>query len=239
MTSDEVVGAATAAADAWSQANISGTFLDVQMNTSLDVTPATGQDSFHDIVFKNPWCDPGDTTCQIEALAITSVWAGQTSGTIVDADIEVNAQYDFWTDLVNHPATGKQDLQNALTHEMGHLIGLDHNCYTPGSDPVHMVDNTGVLVPCCLGADADIQNDVMYTKADPGDIVEADAEARRHPGGARYLSAGQGPARLPRGRRGGEAHDLERRMPLRDRFDGGRRWERCGRHWRCWWVWRC
>jgi hypothetical protein len=169
MTSDEVVGAATAAADAWSQANISGTFLDVQMNTSLDVTPATGQDNFHDIVFKNPWCDPGDTTCQIEALAITSVWAGQTSGTIVDADIEVNAQYDFWTDLVTHPATGKQDLQNALTHEMGHLIGLDHNCYTPGSDPVHMVDNTGVLVPSCLGADADVQNDVMYTKADPGD----------------------------------------------------------------------
>jgi hypothetical protein len=172
MTSDEVVGAATAAADAWSQANISGTFLDVQMNTSLDVTPATGQDSFHDIVFKNPWCDPGDTTCQIEALAITSVWAGQTSGTIVDADIEVNAQYDFWTDFVNHPAAGKQDLQNALTHEMGHLIGLDHNCYTPGSDPVHMVDNTGVLVPSCLSADPDIQNDVMYTKAEPGDTTK-------------------------------------------------------------------
>ena len=169
MTMDEVVGATTAAADAWSQANISGTFLDVQMNTSVDPTPATGQDDFHDIVFKNPWCDPGDTTCQIEALAITSVWAGQTSGTIVDADIEVNAQYDFWTDLLSHPAMGKQDLQNALTHEMGHLIGLDHNCYTPGSDPVHMVDNTGVLVPSCLGAGPDIQNDVMFTKADPGD----------------------------------------------------------------------
>jgi MYXO-CTERM domain-containing protein len=169
MTMDEVVGATTAAANAWSQTDISGTYLDVQMNTSLDVTPATGQDAFHDIVFKNPWCDPGDTTCQIEALAITSVWAGQTSGTIVDADIEVNAQYDFWTDLVMHPAMGKQDLQNALTHEMGHLIGLDHNCYTPGSDPVHMVDNNGILVPSCLGADADVQNDVMYTKADPGD----------------------------------------------------------------------
>jgi MYXO-CTERM domain-containing protein len=170
MTMDEVVGAATAAADAWSQADISGTYLDVQMTTSLDATPATGQDAYHDIIFKNPWCDPGDTSCQLEALAITSVWAGQTSGTIVDADIEVNAQYDVWTDLVAHPATGKQDLQNALTHEMGHLIGLDHNCYTPGSDPVHMVDNTGKLVPSCLGADAEIQNDVMFTKADPGDI---------------------------------------------------------------------
>ena len=170
MTVDEVVGAATAAANAWSQSDISGTYLNVEMTTSLDPTPVTGQDAFHDIVFKNPWCDPGDTTCQLEALAITSVWAGQTSGTIVDADIEVNAQYDVWADLVTHPTTGKQDLQNALTHEMGHLIGLDHNCYTPGSDKVHMVDSTGTLVPSCLGADSETQNDVMYTKADPGDI---------------------------------------------------------------------
>jgi hypothetical protein len=172
MPMDEVVGAATAAADAWSQTDIPGTYLDVQMNTSLDPTPTTGQDDFHDIVFKNPWCEPGDTTCQVEALAITSVWAGQTSGTIVDADIEVNMQYAVWTDLVAHPgmvSLGKQDLQNALTHEMGHLIGLDHNCYTPGSDPVHMVDNNGILVPSCLTASADVQNDVMYTKADAGD----------------------------------------------------------------------
>lgn len=170
MSADEVIGAASAATDAWSKADISGTFLDIQLTTSLDVTPATGQDAYHDIVFKNPWCDIGDTTCQVEALAITSVWAGQTSGTIVDADIEVNAQYDFWTDYVNHPAIGKQDLQNALTHEMGHLIGLDHNCYTPGSDPVHMVDNTGAPVPDCAGAPDDVLNDVMYTKAEPGDV---------------------------------------------------------------------
>lgn len=170
MSADEVIGAASAATDAWSKADISGTFLDIRLTTSIDVTPTTGQDAYHDIVFRNPWCDIGDTACPIEALAITSVWAGQTSGTIVDADIEVNAQYDFWTDLVTHPSVGKQDLQNALTHEMGHLIGLDHNCYTPGSDPVHMVDNTGALVPDCSNAPDDIINDVMYTKAEPGDI---------------------------------------------------------------------
>lgn len=170
MTTDEVVGAASAATDAWSKTGISGTYLDIELSSSLDVTPVTGQDTYNDIVFKNPWCDAGDTTCQQEALAITSVWAGQTSGTIIDADIEVNAQNDFWADLVTHPALGKQDLQNALTHEMGHLIGLDHNCYTPGSDPVQMVDNAGVLVPDCAGASADIMNDVMYTQAEPGDI---------------------------------------------------------------------
>lgn len=171
MTSDEVVGAASAAADAWSKVGISGTYLDIQINTSLDVTPTTGQDTYHDIVFKNHWCDLGDTTCQTDALAITSVWAGQTSGTIVDADIEVNAENDFWADLVTHPSStnSKQDLQNALTHEMGHLIGLDHNCYTQGMDPVHMVDNAGMLVPACTSPDADI-NDVMYVTSAPGDI---------------------------------------------------------------------
>ena len=71
---------------------------------------------------------------------------------------------------MTHPGLGKQDLQNALTHEMGHLIGLDHDCYTPGSDRVHMVDNAGVLVPDCSTASADIMNDVMYTQSEPGDI---------------------------------------------------------------------
>jgi MYXO-CTERM domain-containing protein len=170
MSVADVEQAVNAAAAAWSNTSIAGTYLDIQVTASMDAAPMTGSDKFHDVVFKNPWCDPGDDTCQIEALAVTSVWAGQTSGTIVDADIEVNAQYAIWTDYVTNPSPAKQDLQNALTHEMGHLIGLDHNCYTQGSDKVHMTDNNGVLTPDCLTAPAEITNDVMYTKADAGDI---------------------------------------------------------------------
>jgi hypothetical protein len=173
MTADEIEGAASAAAGAWSSGQLSCTFLDIKVTASFDPTRAAGKDSYNVLVFKNPWCEPGqDTPCQPDALAVTSVWAGTSTGTIQGADIEVNAENVVWADFDTHPGQGKQDLQNALTHEMGHLIGLDHNCYTPTSDPLHMTDNAGMLVPLCATAPADVQDDTMYTKADSGDLTK-------------------------------------------------------------------
>jgi len=63
------------------------------------------------------------------AFAITSVTYSSEYGTISDADIELNsAQYDF--DDLEESQVGeddpKVDLQNTLTHEVGHFLGLDH-----------------------------------------------------------------------------------------------------------------
>ncbi len=64
--------------------------------------------------------------CQSSLIvAVTLVAANQASGQIVDADVLVNAvDKQFCVE-----ACGKldYDLQNTVTHEFGHLLGLDHS----------------------------------------------------------------------------------------------------------------
>lgn len=61
------------------------------------------------------------------ALAITSVTFDIRTGVIVDADMEINGEnYEF--DIMEGPSliTSAHDLQNVVTHEVGHFFGLDH-----------------------------------------------------------------------------------------------------------------
>jgi hypothetical protein len=173
MTRDQVMAAATGAAGVWSTSALPCTFIDVQVSASSEPTRTAQSDYYNVLVFRNPWCDPAHPElCQPDALALTSVWGGKKSGTISNADIEVNTEFFVWGDLATQPANGKQDLQNALTHEMGHLLGLDHNCFTPSTDPARQTNNLGQLVPDCFNAPQAIQDATMYTKAEPGDLAK-------------------------------------------------------------------
>lgn len=62
---------------------------------------------------------------QTSALALTSVTYDMSNGLIVDADIELNDQSFNFTTTDLSPLV-KIDVRNTLTHEIGHLIGLDH-----------------------------------------------------------------------------------------------------------------
>lgn len=60
-----------------------------------------------------------------DALALTSVTYDKVDGKIVDADIELNDQYfDFTT--TDNPLLVRFDVRNTVTHEIGHVLGLDH-----------------------------------------------------------------------------------------------------------------
>jgi hypothetical protein len=182
----QIATAATSSALAWSKGSdalASCTDLNLQVTMkSLDITPpAAKYDRQNIIVFRSDtWC-PDPTNCQDSfALAVTSVFAGTKSGEIFDADVEVNALNWSWGDLVTtEDVTGrKQDLQNALTHELGHFIGLDHTCYL--ADPKHPrpQDNNGNPVPDCSDPTLPdwIRATTMFASADPGDTSKRTLE---------------------------------------------------------------
>ena len=179
MPADQVLAAATAAGDAWSAAEVAGTALDIQMAaTDLD-PPLAAYDGQNSMLFRHDqWCNATDTpgTCTYDpsALALTTVFARKQTGEILDADIEVNATTFLWADLElgTHASADLYDLQNALTHELGHFIGLDHPCLLASSTSpmVLPIDNLGNPVPDCDVAPAAIMESTMYPVSMPGDV---------------------------------------------------------------------
>lgn len=87
------------------------------------------------------------------ALAIASV-TYSPCGEIVDTDIELNADEWAFRILGNGPVlASRHDLQNTLTHEIGHLLGLDH-CH----------DDAVVGVPDCEEATMRVQTEAGETR---------------------------------------------------------------------------
>ena len=186
----EIANAATQAASAWgaggSERLASCTDLDLQITpmTLDDIPPAAKYDQMNNVVFRSDsWCTDASSAsvvaCDPFSLAITSVFARKW-GEILDADIEVNAVNFQWGDLVASPDDGgqTQDLQNALTHEMGHLIGLDHTCLSE-IRPLRPVDQTGTPVLDCSdpALPESAREATMYASADPGDTSKRTLEA--------------------------------------------------------------
>jgi hypothetical protein len=178
MTPDQVKGAVTAAAAAWSSEGNTCTYLTILPRTSTEPTPRAANDAQNAMIFRSrSWCQLApDGSCEVDydssALAFTWDTANKKTGQIYDADVEVNLLDFQWADVVANPSLNEDmDLQNALTHELGHFIGLDHTCYNPlsASTPTAPLDNDGNPIPDCDAAPADVQATTMYPSAMPGD----------------------------------------------------------------------
>lgn len=61
------------------------------------------------------------------ALALTLIWHDKKTGEILDVDMELNAGAGTFSDCGQGCVTGSIDLQNTITHEAGHLLGLGHS----------------------------------------------------------------------------------------------------------------
>jgi len=142
------------------------------------------------------WCHPNDAqqkdVCYSSAAAgITTVFFVQDgsdhAGTILDADIELN-DINFTFAVLPTTGTPKSgtsfaDLENTLTHELGHLQGLDHTCKDSATPPQE-VDDSGNPPPDCnslgslpLDQQVKIKLATMYNFAQPGEISKRSPEA--------------------------------------------------------------
>jgi hypothetical protein len=144
-----------------------------------------GKDMINVIKFRDAtWCRPavGDDPprCHSPSAAglTTAVYVDDSGsdrdGAIVDADIEING-VDFAIS-VNDQTLGtagcKSDLANTLTHEMGHLLGLEHPCRAAQDPP--RVDGNGNPVPSCSSTtDPAILEATMYNFQDCGETKKA------------------------------------------------------------------
>lgn len=183
FTLDQLAKSVAAAAHAWSPDAVTcpGTteghpYLEIVPSLSRDgVPPAIAWDSRNSIVIRTEsWSKSGrpETQYDFDALAVTTVTA-RGDGHIVDADIEINAVTKAWLNLdpgVQVPSSSQTDvlfydLQNALTHEFGHFLGLDHTCFDPLSTKTRPQDDMNRPVPDCDTANAEVRMTVMYDRS--------------------------------------------------------------------------
>jgi len=197
MTLTQIVKSVTAAAHTWSADAISCASGDVTTSPYLEIVPTLAPaaqtppratdslvsgswDARNSIIFRTEsWSNSGKPghDYPFEALAVTTVTA-RLDGHVVDADLEVNGVNKTWMNLdpgvsvpFDHGATAEVfDLQNTLTHEFGHFIGLDHTCFVPSANGTpRPKDDKGNDVPDCDSAPVVVQNTVMFNRAQAGE----------------------------------------------------------------------
>jgi hypothetical protein len=175
LTAQDVTIAVKGAADAWSRDRVGCTSIELRVTSSLAQSAPVQLDGVSRLTFRrDAWCkeprSDGDPCYDPLALAVTSVFARKSDGEIVDADVELNAVNFQWSDLVRRSDTGNlQDLQNTLTHELGHFIGLDHTCNLAGGR-AGQVDSDGQAVPSCSDASDAVRATTMFAAVIPGDL---------------------------------------------------------------------
>jgi hypothetical protein len=114
-------------------------------------------------------CYPDDVAAMTRVVFIDNPSADD-DGRIIEADMEINAvDYALQLDGVTTTSTGTPiDLVSVVTHEIGHALGLAHDCASgDGSWPE---DADGNPVPSCDDADAAHVAATMYVSIPPNDI---------------------------------------------------------------------
>ena len=107
------------------------------------------------------------------AAAVTTVFfvdrpGDARDGELLEVDLELNAiNFQF----ADNGDRNRMDLQNTLSHELGHVMGLDHTCFTlrGGAPPL---DSNHDQIPYCfpLGALPPVVTEsTMFNFAEPGE----------------------------------------------------------------------
>lgn len=174
----ELKPAMQAAAGSWSQEQVLCSDLSIAVKLDEDSARTLGLDGVSRLFIQDERrCEDkvtGSVCLQTDALALTTVFMrvlpGQTNdGEIIETDIELNlASHAFAViaDANDPKVTSHHDLQAILTHEIGHVIGLEHTCtVSPFETQVDGQPSVG-----CSGADAQSRASVMFPTIRKGEL---------------------------------------------------------------------
>lgn len=102
--------------------------LSAETKTNLVLGQNEKPDLANLVVWHNTWPPKGVSSADVtkEMPAVTTVVYSTETGVIVDADIDLNGHDFFWTST-DDATKSATDIQNILTHEIGHLLGLTHS----------------------------------------------------------------------------------------------------------------
>lgn len=176
MTRDEIAKSIAAAAREWSPGAVAcsaGGSPVVEIVTSMAApdaaTPRVAYDGHNALIFRLQ-----DWPIGLEAAVALTTVSARSDGRIVDVDMQINAVFSDWANIdPGFDPTGLNgqnpfDLQNAVTHEFGHLLGFGHTCFSAFSDDVRPIDHLGQPVPDCGDfAPDEVKQTVMYAIVDP------------------------------------------------------------------------
>lgn len=132
LTEDEVYGVLDRSIATWEAVTCGGQPVGFQIavlaEQSTCVEPLYRDDggNVNTIMFIDDW---DEREYDSGAFALTTVWHRRSTGEILDADMEIN---ELRGPYVICPPTGCTedrgvDLENVITHEMGHYLGLSHS----------------------------------------------------------------------------------------------------------------
>lgn len=172
----------------WNTAAAGCSYMDLRYEGKID--SEVGRDGINLIKFRDAsWCRPavGDDPprCHPPSAAglATAVYVDDADsdrdGALVDVDIELNGEEFAISDkgVTLGVAGCKAELANTLTHELGHMLGIEHPCLAIGDPP--RVDDQGRPVQACSSVmnDPSITESTMFNFQDCEETKKATLEA--------------------------------------------------------------
>jgi hypothetical protein len=129
----EVRGAFTKAFAAWAEVDCSGRapfFVEQLAGTTATDKSGFLRDKPNEMVVlavePEAWSQLADHSSA--AIALTLMWHDTKTGEVYDTDMELNLGAGKFSDCVSTSCgAGMIDLQNTITHEAGHVLGLGHS----------------------------------------------------------------------------------------------------------------
>lgn len=150
-----------------------------------NLTAEVGIDRVNVIRFRdNVWCHSGTVDCYspsaagLTTLSFIDDADSARDGAIIDADIEFNGVQ--FAPSINGMSSAdpmcQADIENTMTHELGHLLGFEHTCVVATDPP--RVDDQGNDVPrCSANNPAAIRDATMYAYQDCGETSKQSLSA--------------------------------------------------------------